>query len=92
MKINARKRTSIQIGLMLLLFVLVVGCKTNIEKKFDALEEPVYIVALGDGGAILKGSKGGVANIPNGFYVAKVIRDSGLKTGDMFIPEIMEAK
>jgi hypothetical protein len=71
---------------MLLLSVLVFGCKTNVEKKFEALEKPIHIVVFGDGGAILRGSKGGIANIPNGFYVLKEIRDGGLKVGDVFTP------
>ena len=68
------------------------GCKTFAEKDIDALEEPVYIAAIGNGGVILRGSGGNIVNLPSDFYMAKVICDSGLKTGDIFIPGTPEVR
>jgi len=75
---------------LLLISALLIGCEvrtiTSPEDKINSMERPVIILANNQEGLAVQGADGEIAHWRETYYFAKTIRESGLKEGDVLIP------
>ncbi len=74
--------------IILIAIVFIFGCEDwSIESRINNMTKPVYIAAVGgEGNVVLRSANGKILAMDQSFYIAKAIKSSGFKNGDIFIP------